>query len=188
MTAKEDLDKLYSEYEADPELAHLRADDIQLVKGTGILGPPAMIIGEAPSAIENAQGVPFVGNAGQELIKILKIVNISQADLYMTNIVKYWTRTEDRTVRTPTLEEIQASKPYLLREIEIVDPDYVALLGRSAITAFYPNVRNVGAVNGRLLDTKYLPLFHPGVCLYKPEKKQEVIDGYRVLADLLKGL
>jgi uracil-DNA glycosylase family 4 len=126
-TAKARLNELNERYKRDPKFEHLRADDIQFVPGTGILNPSAMLIGEAPGAVENARAIPFVGNAGAELAKLLKKAEIDISELYMTNVVKYWTRTAERRVRAPTEQEIEDSKQYLLEEIEIVNPSFVAL-------------------------------------------------------------
>lgn len=182
-----DLKKLYDSYIADPNFEHLRESDINFVPGTGILNPTAMLIGEAPGVDENARCVPFVGNAGEKLRDLLKKAGINIADLYFSNVVKYWPR-EERRSRPPTDKEVADSKDYLLKEIELVNPSFVALCGRIATRAIFPNIMSIRGINGRLLDRKYLPLYHPAVALYKPEKTEEVFSGYKVLAGLIDSL
>jgi uracil-DNA glycosylase len=187
-TVQDRLKDLYKRYEEDPAFNHLRADDINLVPGSGTTRPVAMLVGEAPGALENAKQAPFVGPAGKELAKILETVEINTtADLYLTNVVKYWTRTPSRNVRPPTDRELEDSKKYLLEEIEIINPLYVGLCGRNPTRTIFPNLGSIRSVVGKLLDKTYIPLYHPGVLLYKRDKKQEVIAGYRVFAELIKA-
>jgi uracil-DNA glycosylase len=184
-TAMTKLQNLYASYDADPKFGYLRESDINLVPGSGSLKPSVMIIGEAPGSMENARQIPFVGPAGVELGKLLERAGIDASDTFMTNIVKYWTRTVERRVRPPTDVEVALSKPYLLEEIEIVSPRFIALCGRTPIRTFFPNVPSVRTVNGTLLKDRFVPLYHPAVVLYKREKYEEVLSGYRTLAALI---
>ena len=183
-----ELKELYDRYKVDPNFDHLREDDINFVPGTGILSPTAMIVGEAPGVDENARCIPFVGKAGTELQKLLKRVDIDIGYLYFTNTVKYWPRNEERKSRPPTEEEIEASRKYLKREIEIVDPSFIALCGKTATRAIFPNIVVLQEVLGKLIDKKYLPLYHPAFVIYKREKYKEVLSGYEILANLIKTL
>ena len=182
------LAEIYSKYEADPAFDHMRMDDINFVKGTGTFGPAAMFIGEAPGSDENAQCVPFVGKAGMELRRLFKRAEVDTTHIFLTNVVKYWPRDPNRKTRKPTEEEIAASKPYLLQEIEVVSPTFIVLCGRISTRTLFPNVYNMSRVNGKLLDKKYIPVFHPAVTLYKPEMVDEVLSGYRVIASLIDSL
>lgn len=176
------LKKLYDKYTVDPLFDHLRGYDINFVPGAGVLDPKVMLIGEAPGKMENAKGKPFVGPAGKELSKILEEIEInSDNDTFFTNVVKYWPKTSSRSTRTPTEKEIRESSVYLKEEIAIVNPIIIGLCGRISITAIFPNVESVRSQNGKVLLGKYIPLYHPALILYKPEKKQEVLLGYKVL-------
>lgn len=186
--SKAKLKELYDRYQKDPKFYHLRADDINFVPGSGVLRPTAMLIGEAPGPDENARCIPFVGPAGAELNKILKKTDIDMSELYITNVVKYWTRLPSRRNRPPTEQETADSKSYLLEEIEIVNPSFVALLGRISTRVLFPNIPSIRLVNGKLLDKKYLPLYHPAAVLYKREKAEEIISGYKVLSSLIATL
>jgi uracil-DNA glycosylase family 4 len=182
------LKELYDRYRDDPNFDHMRYDDINFVPGTGVLKPKAMFIGEAPGVDENARCIPFVGNAGTELRKLLKKAGIDQASLYFTNVVKYWPRRPNRSPRPPTEQEVEDSRDYLLKEIEIVEPAFVAMCGRIATRAIFPNIMSVRAVNGKLFNKKYVPLLHPAVVLYKREQYEEVLGGYKTLATLIDTL
>lgn len=183
-----ELKALYNSIDADPKFDHLRQDDINFVPGTGVLNPTAMLIGEAPGVDENARCIPFVGNAGIELQKLLKKVNIDISFLYFSNVVKYWPRGDNRKSRPPTDSEIEAARDYLKKEIEIVNPSFVALCGRTATRAIFPNINSIRQVCGRLIDKRYLPLYHPAVVLYKRERYEEVLSGYKILAGLIDTL
>jgi len=183
---KAKLKELYDQYTVDPVFDHLRAEDINFVPGAGVLKPKVMLIGEAPGKIENAKTIPFVGPAGKELKIILEEVHIdSDNDVFFTNVVKYWPRTKERRTRPPVEKEVQASRKYLLEEIELVNPIFIGLCGRISIQAIFPNVESVRSQHGKLLHGRFVPLYHPAVVLYKPEKKEEVLIGYRVLRSLL---
>lgn len=183
-----DLKELYDSYRTDPSFDDLRAPDINFVPGTGILNPTAMLIGEAPGADENARCLPFVGKAGSQLHRILKEVEIDISSLYFTNIVKYWSRDSNRKPKPPASEQIEYSKPYIEREIEIVNPAFVALCGLTSTRALYPNVVSMRQVAGKLIGRKYIPLYHPAVVLYKKEKYGEVLSGYKILSTLINTL
>lgn len=182
------LKELYDKYKADPAFDHMREDDINFVKGTGTYGPAAMLIGEAPGSDENAQCVPFVGKAGIELRRLLKLAEVDTRHIFLTNVVKYWPRNEDRKTRKPTDEEVEASKSYLSEEINIISPTFIVLCGKVSTRAIFPNVYNMKKINGKLVDKKYLTVYHPALTLYKPEMKDEVLSGYRILASLIDSL
>lgn len=187
-TARDRLKDLYDRYDKDPVFDYLREDDINFVPGTGVLNPTAMLIGEAPGVMENARSIPFVGPAGKKLNELLFKVNIDISDLFLTNVLKYIPRTSERKIRTPTEDEIELSKSYVLEEIDVVNPSFVGLCGRIPTKVILPNITSLRMVNGQLINKKYVPLYHPAVVLYKPEKTQEVLAGYRVLASLIQTL
>src|SRR5262249_48700344 len=87
-----------------------------------------MLIGEAPGRDEDLQGKPFVGRAGQLLDKMLAAIGLTEADVHITNIV-YWRPPGNRT---PTPQEAQVCRPFLERQVELVAPDFVLLLGGAA--------------------------------------------------------
>lgn len=185
MTALEDLKKLYDQYATDIEFEHMRTDEINFVPGRGVLKPKVMLIGEAPGRVENARAMPFVGPTGQKLVDILKDVEIPEDEVFFTNVVKYWPRDDNRNTRTPTDNEISLGRDYLLQEIEIVNPIYVGLCGLSPLKAIFPNTVSVRSQHGKLLNGRFIPLYHPAVLIYKPGMKNQVYMGYRLLRSLL---
>lgn len=186
-TARNKLKQLYDRYANDPVFEHLRLPDINFVPGSGILNPSAMLVGEAPGSIENARAMPFVGPAGVQLNKLLVRADIDISQLYFTNVLKYWPRTIEQKTRPPSNEEIQYAKKYLLEEIEIVNPAFVGLCGRIPTKTMFPNVASIRQINGHLFQDEYIILYHPAVTLYKPEKIDEVLYGYKVLSKLIRG-
>lgn len=153
-----------------------------LVFGEGRVGAPVMMIGEAPGEQESLQGRPFVGKAGKNLDAFLEEAGLSRDELYVTNTVKFRPTKRSaagRTVnRPPTQEEIRLFLPWLLREIELVDPKYVITLGNVPLRALNGRGEVIGGVHGQFLDwngrTLY-PMYHPASVIYNPALK----DAYR---------
>jgi|SRR5690349_4254990 len=181
------LKEIYDTYNKDPSFDHMRSDEINFVPGRGPLNPRILLIGEAPGSVENALGKPFVGPAGKKLEEILREVSIDpEEDVFYSNVVKYWPRTvQERRTRAPNEAEITASKVYLLKEIEIINPLFVGLCGRISIQTIFPNIPSVRSQQGKLLNGRYVPLYHPAVILYREEKRREVITGYQILRSLI---
>lgn len=138
-----------------------------LVFGEGSLDPKVLFIGEAPGEIEDKLIRPFVGRAGKLLDKLIGELGWSRGDVYITNIVKR--RPPEN--RDPSPEEIALYKPYLTRQIEIIDPPLIATLGRFSMNYFLPDAKmskdegKVFKVGGRFI----YPLFHPAAALRSPD-------------------
>lgn len=146
-----------------------------LVFGEGKYGAKVMMIGEAPGEQESLQGSPFVGKAGKNLDGFLQEANLKRSELYVTNAVKFRpTRISEsgRVVnRPPTQEEIKLFLPWLLREIEMVNPRCIVTLGNVPLKALVDRKSTIGDLhgqwiswNGRLL----FPLYHPASIIYNP--------------------
>ena len=101
------------------------------VIGDGNIKSKLMIIGEAPGKEEDIQGKPFVGLAGQLLNKMLNAINIKREDVYITNVIPW----RPPNNRTPTDKEILDCLPFLHKQIEIINPKYILLLGATASKA-----------------------------------------------------
>lgn len=120
------LDELRSKILADnvcPDLAHTAT---QLVMGDGNPDADIVFIGEAPGKSEDEQGKPFVGASGKFLNEMLASINLKREDVYITNIVKY----RPPNNRDPSTEEKRAFWPYLMRQLEIIDPKVIVTLGQ----------------------------------------------------------
>lgn len=149
-----------------------------LVFGEGDVGAPVMMVGEAPGEQESLQGRPFVGKAGKNLDAFLEEAGLDRAALYVTNTVKF--RPTKRSPagrivnRPPTQEEIKLFTPWLLREIELVDPACVITLGNVPLKALAGRKQVIGDVHGRFLDwngRRLFPMYHPASVIYNPALK-----------------
>lgn len=138
-----------------------------IVIGKGNLDAEIMFIGEAPGENEALQRIPFVGRAGQLLNKTLLEFGMRREDMYVSNIVK----ARPPGNRDPEADEIAAYLPFLLKEIEIIQPKLFVSLGRFAMNFFIPDAR-ISAVHGVLQRfwwqghiTYLLPQYHPAAAL-----------------------
>lgn len=163
---------------------HLRAFDGCSLKATAkstcfYRGSPTarlMIIGEAPGRDEDLAGKPFVGRAGQLLDRMLAAIGLSEADVHITNIV-YWRPPGNRT---PTPEEAQACRPFLERQIELVEPDLILTLGGPAAKAMLDTPDGILKLRGRWREItvggrtiRLMPTLHPAYLLRQPEAKRQ---------------
>jgi len=126
------LDPIRERVRVCTKCAHLACSRTQTVFGVGNPDADLMFIGEAPGVDEDQQGEPFVGRAGQLLTRILKAMNFAREDVYIANILKCRPDTPPGSFgnRAPTATEMQMCRPYLVEQIEIIQPKVlVALLG-----------------------------------------------------------
>lgn len=134
-----------------------------------------MIIGEAPGREEDLAGKPFVGRAGLLLDKMLLAIGLTEADVHITNIV-YWRPPGNRT---PTLQEAQVCRPFLERQVELVGPSVVLLLGGPAAHSILETSEGIMRLRGKWKDvtlgqhkTRALPSLHPAYLLRTPAAKR----------------
>lgn len=144
----------------------------KVVFGSGPVPCNLMLIGEAPGADEDLQGLPFVGRAGQLLTKILESVNIKRPDdLYITNTVKC----RPPNNRAPQTSELEACRPYLEAQIKHVRPKIILLAGSPAVKAVLKSDEPITKIRGQWkklpgTDISVLPIFHPSYLLRNPSK------------------
>ncbi len=167
----------------------LKAQATQLVMGSGSPQASIVIIGEAPGKKEDEMGVPFVGAAGRFLDSMLEAAGMSRSDVYITNIVKY----RPPNNRDPKESEKAAFWPYLLRQLDIIQPKVVITLGRHSMGSFLPGAQ-IGEVHGTAhditidgLSLRVVPLYHPAAALYNGSLRQTLIDDFLKVPALLKG-
>ena len=180
MTKQQQLDELQAEIIAKKVCADLAAQATQLVMGDGNPDADIVFIGEAPGKNEDEQGVPFVGAAGRFLNEMLEAAGLVRSDVYITNIVKY----RPPNNRDPEPEEKRAFWPYLMRQLEIIQPKAVITLGRHSGAAFIPELR-ISRDHGHARKVKYhdyeflvIPLYHPAAALYNGSMRQVLIDDF----------
>ncbi|MEK9156297.1 MAG: uracil-DNA glycosylase [Patescibacteria group bacterium] len=166
MAKQDELIQLKSEAEEDKNLP-LRQGATQIVFGDGNPESEFFFLGEAPGFFEDQKGVPFVGKAGQLLNETLKEIGIERGKIWISNVV-YFRPSENRD---PTPEEIAAFRPYVDRQIEIIDPQVIVTLGRFSMAKFLPGAK-ISQVHGK---PKWImtagqrrvlvPMYHPAAAL-----------------------
>src|SRR6187551_1241548 len=161
--------------------AHLACSRTQTVFGVGNPNADLMFIGEAPGADEDQQGEPFVGRAGQLLTKILKAMNFAREDVYIANILKCRPDMPAGSFgnRPPTPAEMQTCRPYLMEQIEIIQPSVLVALGAVAVEGLLGTRGTMRELRGRWHTYNSIPLmitYHPAYLLRNqaPSEKRKV--------------
>lgn len=191
MIESQDLRDMHQEYMNDPRFDHMRKPGINFVPGIGPVNPDLMLIGEAPGRLENARQIPFLGRAGITLQNILEDSGLSDMTIYFTNSVKYLPTDKNgkpRKPSTPSVLEMEFSRSYILREIDIVGPKIIGLCGRVPLQTVLPSTRFNEKTHGSLIQGKYVPLYHPAYESYNPSEKYIVRKGYAALKEYLQPL
>jgi uracil-DNA glycosylase len=150
----------------------------------GSLIAKLMFIGEAPGADEDEQGEPFVGRAGQLLTKIIEGINYKREDVFIGNI----NRCRPPGNRQPLPAEVVECKPFLLREIAVVRPKVVVVMGNTACQNLLGTKIGISKIRGEFQDyygVKVMPTFHPAYLLRDPHKKREVWEDMKKVRDYL---
>ncbi len=132
---------------------------------------PVMLIGEAPGKEEDAKGMPFVGRAGQLLDKMLAAAGLSEADVYITNLV-FWRPPGNRT---PSPEEVQVCQPFVERQIELLAPSLLIFLGNAAAKQLTGATDGIMKLRGKWLNYGGIPAMatlHPAYLLRNPIAKR----------------
>lgn len=157
----------------------------QVVNSVGNFNADLMFVGEAPGADEDLQGEPFVGRAGQLLTDIIeKGLQIPRRNVFIGNI----NRCRPPQNRAPEPDETIACKPFLLREIEVVRPRVIVVLGATAAHNLLETKVPIGKLRGQFHDyrgSKVMPTFHPAYLLRDPHKKREVWEDMKMVRDYL---
>jgi uracil-DNA glycosylase len=138
-----------------------------LVFGSGSAQAEFVCIGEGPGADEDAQGLPFVGRAGQLLTKMLASVDLARDDVYICNTVKC----RPPSNRNPEPDEIAACAPFLAEQLATLQPKVILSLGGVATQALLKTTTPIGKLRGRLHpygDAVLVPTFHPAFLLRNP--------------------
>ncbi len=190
----EDTQQLLDQIKADildknicPDLAKTATN---LVMGDGNANADIVFIGEAPGKNEDLQGLPFVGAAGKFLDEMLAGIGLERKDIYITNIVKY----RPPNNRDPLPEEKKAFWPYLVKQLQIIQPKVVVTLGRHSMEYFLPNQR-ISAIHGEPKRVAFgdhklviLPLFHPAAALYNGSMRETLIEDFSAIPIIIKKI
>ncbi|MBK8304243.1 MAG: uracil-DNA glycosylase [Chloracidobacterium sp.] len=158
----------------------------KVVNSTGNFNADLMFVGEAPGADEDEQGKPFVGRAGQLLTKIIESIGLTRDDVFIGNI----NRCRPPGNRAPETDETIACKPYLKREVAVVRPKVIVVLGATAAQNLLETKVPIGKLRGHFHDylgVKVMPTFHPAYLLRDPHKKREVWEDMKIVRDYLNA-
>ena len=162
----------------------LCAHRIKAVPGDGNPAARLVLVGEGPGANEDAQGKPFVGQAGNLLNGILEAIQVPRESVYITNIVKC----RPPQNRKPLPDEIAACIPYLHRQLEIIQPKVILALGSTAAEAMLGVRKSLGELRNKVHTYNGIPLvvtYHPAALLRNPNWKKPTWDDVRIVRQLL---
>lgn len=159
------------------------------VFGAGNRQAELMIIGEAPGASEDQQGLPFVGRAGQLLTNMLIAIGIKREDVYITNILK----SRPPNNRDPRPEEVAACTPFLLRQVELVSPKMILAVGRISAHYLLTTKATLGSLRGRFFEygqskTPLLVTYHPAYLLRAPRDKRKAYQDLQMAAKFMQSI
>ena len=153
----------------------LKKNSTNIVFSDGSPDAKIMVIGEGPGANEDLEGVPFIGRTGELLDKMLLSINLDRDNVYISNVVNY--RPPEN--RNPTEEEIARYLPYLIKHIEIINPQILILLGSSALNAIIGNGEVISDARGKWIEkkigscsTSIISSFHPAFLMRQPDQKK----------------
>ena len=154
---------------------NLKKNATNLVFSDGNPKSKIMLIGEAPGANEDEEGLPFVGRAGALLDKMLAAIYLDRKKVYISNIINY--RPPDN--RKPTDEEIKRYLPFITKHIEIINPKILVLLGSTAMNALIGNKVVISKMRGKWIEkkignckTSVIITFHPAFLMRQPAQKK----------------
>jgi uracil-DNA glycosylase family 4 len=157
----------------------------KIVHTTGNFSADLLFVGEAPGANEDAEGVPFVGRAGELLNKIIGAIGLKREDVLVGNV----NRCRPPQNRTPTLPEAHTCRPFLMREIAVVRPKIIVVMGNTATQNLLDTKVGITKLRGEFQDyygIKVMPTFHPAYLLRDPSKKRETWEDMKKVRDFLR--
>jgi uracil-DNA glycosylase family 4 len=160
---EDSLEKIAADVRGCP-LCKLARSRKNAVPGEGQISAKIMFIGEAPGRNEDEKGKPFVGAAGRILDNLLKEAGIERSQVFITNIVKC----RPPNNRVPEEDELIACRPYLDRQIAIIKPKVICILGRTAYASILGG-SSISANRGKIVERagqKYFSTFHPAAVIY----------------------
>lgn len=157
----------------DCQRCKLGATRRNLVFGDGNPKARLVFVGEGPGADEDAQGLPFVGRAGQLLTRIIEAMGLKRSEVYICNIVKC----RPPGNRNPETDEIKACEPFLIQQLETIKPQVICALGTFAAQTLLRTKVPISKLRGRFhlyQGIKLMPTFHPAFLLRNPHMKRAV--------------
>ena len=181
---QETLTDIQNDIGKDCTRCRLCENRTQVVNSVGNPQANLMFIGEAPGADEDVKGEPFVGRAGQLLTKIIEAIGFSREEVFIGNI----NRCRPPQNRQPQADEAAVCKPFLIREIAVVRPKAIVVMGNTACQNLLETKTGITKLRGIFQDyygVKVMPTFHPAYLLRDPHKKREVWEDMKKVRDYL---
>ncbi len=166
------------------KLCRLHEQATNGVPGSGNIHAEIMFVGEGPGFYEDKQGLPFVGRSGDYLDYLLNLIGLKREQVFITNVVKH--RPPEN--RDPMPDEILACKPYLDRQIELIDPLVIATLGRFSMARYFPGGK-ITQIHGKPKfenGRAYYPFFHPAAVLRNPNLKRDMEGDFKRLLEVME--
>jgi uracil-DNA glycosylase family 4 len=161
----------------------------KVVFGAGNADADLMFVGEAPGRDEDLQGLPFVGRAGKLLDQLLEEVGFDRGDVFITNVLK----SRPPGNRDPELAEIDACKPYLHKQVELIEPRVICTLGNFSTKLLTRSQRGITSVHGRPQvhelggrAVRVYPIYHPAAALRSTKTLEELREDFHRLPELLE--
>ncbi len=163
------------------------------VPGSGSFDAKIFFIGEAPGRNEDLQGKPFVGRAGKILDELLEETGIKRDDIFISNILKC----RPPKNRNPMKSEIEkCTNLYLTKQLGLIDPEVIVTLGSFAseyiLELYNKNFDKISKQHGKIINVEridgkitIIPMFHPAVATYNPNKKADLLKDFKVLKQVL---
>lgn len=168
----------------DCRACRLAGTRTNVVFGVGSASADLMFIGEAPGRDEDAAGEPFVGRAGQLLTDIIRAMKLSREDVFIANVIKC--RPPEN--RNPEPDELEFCRPFIHRQIDVINPRVIVTLGRFALQSLLEQQLPISAARGQWHEfrgIRVMPTYHPAYLLRNPSAKKEVwADMKQVMAEL----
>jgi DNA polymerase len=155
-----------------------------IVPGEGDSKAEIMFIGEGPGQREDEQGRPFVGAAGKLLDKLIESIGLKRENVYIANIIKC----RPPQNRDPLPQEVEACEPWLDKQVEIIKPKLIVLLGRHSMDKFLPN-QKISVDHGnpkRHNNQVYFPVYHPAAALYRNELLEDLKKDFKKIPKVLE--
>ncbi len=171
----------------DCQRCKLSTGRTQVVFGTGNPQASIMFVGEAPGFYEDREGIPFVGAAGKLLTELLQSIGLERTDIYIANVIKC----RPPNNRDPLPEEIDTCKPFLLQQIELIQPKLVCTLGNFATQTLLERKVGITKVRGQVIRLEHFvvfPLLHPAAALHQNNLLVPLKEDFQTLKSVLEEM
>jgi uracil-DNA glycosylase len=185
---REQLKQVYAQAQACVRCAELASTRKTVVFGAGNADADLMFVGEAPGASEDEQGVPFVGQAGKLLEKLLLEIGMARAEVFIANTLKC----RPPANRDPLPAELENCKEYLYRQVELIQPSVICTLGNFSTKLLRADPTGITRLHGQpevivlgRRAVRLYPIFHPAAALYTPRMLDTLREDFSRLPDLL---